>query len=427
MSTEGNGRPKKVCIIGAGAAGLCAARHLLTHEDKFVFVVFEQTEQVGGTWVYHDEVGTGKDGRKIHSSMYKNLRTNIPLNVMSFPDFPCKPDGTTFVWSRISARFRHQVTKVKKLEGDKWEVHVTNLDTGASSDSIYDAIFVCNGRYSVPNIPDGRLISDLDTFKGETLHTHDYRISEPYRGKRVVVLGAGPSGIDIAVEVADVAQQVYLCHQLPSAFPDLPGNMTQILSTIVACDEDKVIMKSGDVLENIDCIIFATGYLYDFGFLDDNCDIRIDNGRIVGVYQHLVNISAPTMAIWAVPLKILPFPLYHQQVLFFIKSLTGEMTLPSKPDMLKHVEADLKRRSELGLAERHAHKMFYNLMWDYHDELVEQSKIEPIDPVIRAMFISLSTYRQDILHYKKLEFDIVDKQAFRVTWPDGRNTIVEIS
>ena len=63
----------KVCVVGAGGAGLCAARNLSRLSQLFQIDVFEQTESVGGTWVYTPETGT-RNGLPIHQSMYKNLR-----------------------------------------------------------------------------------------------------------------------------------------------------------------------------------------------------------------------------------------------------------------------------------------------------------------------------------------------------------------
>ena len=65
---------KDICVIGAGAAGLCAARYLTSHPDMFKVRVFEQTSTVGGTWNYTDAVNSDRYGLPIHSSMYKNLR-----------------------------------------------------------------------------------------------------------------------------------------------------------------------------------------------------------------------------------------------------------------------------------------------------------------------------------------------------------------
>lgn len=70
----------KLCVIGAGAAGICAAKNGL--EFGCEVTVFEQTENVGGTWVYTDEVAKDKNGLDVHSSMYQGLYTNLPKEVM---------------------------------------------------------------------------------------------------------------------------------------------------------------------------------------------------------------------------------------------------------------------------------------------------------------------------------------------------------
>lgn len=64
----------KVCVIGAGGAGLSAARHLNRLPELFMVSVFEQTDYVGGTWIYTPDTGVNKNGLPIHQSMYKNLR-----------------------------------------------------------------------------------------------------------------------------------------------------------------------------------------------------------------------------------------------------------------------------------------------------------------------------------------------------------------
>lgn len=60
----------KVCIIGAGAAGLCAAHHCLIKNWKVI--IFEKTDQIGGTWVYVENSSEKKGS--VHSSMYKSLK-----------------------------------------------------------------------------------------------------------------------------------------------------------------------------------------------------------------------------------------------------------------------------------------------------------------------------------------------------------------
>lgn len=62
----------RVAIIGAGAAGLAAARHAIANGHECD--VLELAPELGGTWVYTDEVGTDRYGYPIYSAMYKGLR-----------------------------------------------------------------------------------------------------------------------------------------------------------------------------------------------------------------------------------------------------------------------------------------------------------------------------------------------------------------
>ncbi|XP_054610246.1 uncharacterized protein LOC129168703 isoform X4 [Dunckerocampus dactyliophorus] len=87
-----------VAVVGAGAAGLCAARRILSRPDRFAPpVLFELSANVGGTWCYEERVGTYDDGRPILSSMYRHLRTNLPKEVMMFPDFPFEEQPSSFL------------------------------------------------------------------------------------------------------------------------------------------------------------------------------------------------------------------------------------------------------------------------------------------------------------------------------------------
>jgi len=87
---------KRVAVIGAGAAGLAAARELLRegHTPR----IFEQARSAGGVWVYSDAVdadllGSADPNARAHSSMYIGLRTNLPREIMSFTQFPFTPQA----------------------------------------------------------------------------------------------------------------------------------------------------------------------------------------------------------------------------------------------------------------------------------------------------------------------------------------------
>lgn len=54
-----------------------------------------------------------------------------------------------------------------------------------------------------------RYLTGLDSFKGEIVHSHDYKTLTGYEDKRIVVIGIGNSGGDAAVELSRVAKQVH--------------------------------------------------------------------------------------------------------------------------------------------------------------------------------------------------------------------------
>lgn len=62
---------KKIAVIGAGPSGLCAAKHAIA--NGYDVTVYEQTANVGGTWVYTDQIGNSEHGLPIHSSMYQHM------------------------------------------------------------------------------------------------------------------------------------------------------------------------------------------------------------------------------------------------------------------------------------------------------------------------------------------------------------------
>ncbi|XP_076295413.1 uncharacterized protein LOC143216343 [Lasioglossum baleicum] len=221
---------RKVCVIGAGAGGLCAARHIARDFD-FEVNVYEQTGSVGGTWVYTEGTGLDRNGLPIHSSMYRNLRTNLPARIMNFPDYttmnavePCcvtHQEVRTYLenYAKHFDLLKHIQfdTRVKSVRLDaswpggeeKWTVRVERLKSKREEKIVYDAVMICNGHYFDPLVPS---VPGVETFSGTMMHSHSYRKPEDFAGKTVFVLGAASSGIDIAIELADHASRVYLSH-----------------------------------------------------------------------------------------------------------------------------------------------------------------------------------------------------------------------
>ncbi|KAL0113885.1 hypothetical protein PUN28_011312 [Cardiocondyla obscurior] len=216
----------KIAIVGGGVAGLVTARHMVAKLDIYSITLFEQTDQIGGTWIYTDKTDFDKHGLLIHSSMYKNLRTNIPKEIMALPDFPFQNvDGPSFTHHSMIREYLMAYAKhfnlhpyiklntlVKRVEPETtrngrtlWTVTYKSLETKEEITKTFDAVVLCNGHYSVGRVPH---IPGIESFHGRRIHSHQYRMPEIYAGKRVCILGASWSGIDIALEVSQYANKL---------------------------------------------------------------------------------------------------------------------------------------------------------------------------------------------------------------------------
>lgn len=173
---------KNVCVIGAGPAGLVAAREL--RREGHEVVVIEQKHDVGGQWLYDSKVEEENPlGRtrflKVHSSVYASLRLISPREIMGFTDFPFRgkkgrdmrrfpghkelllylQDFCEAFGLREHIRFNTRVENVEMLdfpvldkEHLKWVVK-SKAENEKEVEEVYDAVVVATGHYSHPRLP----------------------------------------------------------------------------------------------------------------------------------------------------------------------------------------------------------------------------------------------------------------------------------
>jgi cation diffusion facilitator CzcD-associated flavoprotein CzcO len=192
----------RVCVIGAGACGLVAAKKLL--DQGVEPVVYERNGGPGGNWLY------GSPG----SSVYRSTHLISSKRLTELRDFPLPDDWPPYIFHEQALeylgryaerfgllpriRFGVEVTRCDREPDGRWRV-----ETSQGTDT-FDALVVASGHHRVPFFPPFE-----GSFGGEILHSQDYKVPEPFRGRRVLVVGAGNSGCDIAVELATVAAKVF--------------------------------------------------------------------------------------------------------------------------------------------------------------------------------------------------------------------------
>ncbi|XP_043287765.1 flavin-containing monooxygenase FMO GS-OX-like 4 [Venturia canescens] len=409
----------RVCVIGAGAAGLCAARHLASETRNFEPAVFEQQNDVGGTWIYEEKIGLDDHGYPIHSSMYANLRTNLPLKLMSFPDYLTLGQSTDAACGthqdvlhylhdyadhfqlRQYIQFNTRVECVRPVinadhwKKTSWKVRVRNIKTQVLEEKDFDAVVICNGHFFEPDIP---LIPGIETFPGSVMHSHEYRKPDQFEGKRVIVLGASSSGIDIGIEVAGKASHVYLSHNHERLNGSLPYNMTQVAG-VEKISNKQFTLRDGTNVE-VDSFIYCTGYKYTFPFLDESCSIKIDENYVSPLYKHLVNVEHPSMCIVGIPTTVIPFALFHMQIKYYLRVLRGKVSLPTKAEMLE--DSKLKSTNK-----RHAHTLG-NQQFDYNDDLAISGSFERLPAYYKNGYLAWHEARAgNLLNYKDSKFVIL--------------------
>ena len=113
-------------------------------------------------------------------------------------------------------RHHHEVLRVWPLDPAQrctpWRILATNTQTGEDVEAVFDVVVVASGKEWEPRIPD---LKDREVFGGAQVHSQEYgreegTLEDKYGGRRVLVVGASASGIDIAEELAQVAQKIYI-------------------------------------------------------------------------------------------------------------------------------------------------------------------------------------------------------------------------
>ena len=192
---------KRYCLIGAGACGIAAVKNFA--ERGIPFDCFEKESDIGGIW-----------NPDCPSHVYETICLNTSVSLTKYVDFNMPKGSPQFLnktqaieYIRSYARhfglydhitFNTTVEKVEK-NGDKWLVTVS----GDKRPRVYDGLVVSNGHHWDPRIPEypGR-------FTGESLHAIEVKSRDQLRNKRVLIVGAGNTGCDLAADAAYLSRSV---------------------------------------------------------------------------------------------------------------------------------------------------------------------------------------------------------------------------
>jgi dimethylaniline monooxygenase (N-oxide forming) len=216
---------QSVAIIGGGVSGLICIKCCL--DDGLSPICYEMTNDIGGLWNYDLNAVEGK------ASVMKSTVINTSKEFMAFSDYPPPAEYPNYMhntklldYFRMYAtkfnlieyiRFRRRVTRIQPANDYEqtgcwmiYSVDAEQRDEGTIRDEIgekYDAVMLATGHHAHPRWAD---FPGLEHFKGQKLHSWQYKTPHGFEDKTVLVIGIGNSGGDMVVELGRFAKQVLI-------------------------------------------------------------------------------------------------------------------------------------------------------------------------------------------------------------------------
>lgn len=377
------GAVNRVAIVGAGPLGLGFAKAIAQepHAKKIFdkIDVFERRPQAGGLWnhtgdksdvtialsesIENPKILKVTDNDPHLSPMYKHTETNIIKQLMRYKDYPLPEKSNTFPTRNevldyivdyqktipkdlVNFKFNSKVNSLEKT-GNEWELK----SNGATYH--YDNVILAHGHFDSPFIPKTKgLLNWFHNDPTSISHAKYFNDVSKYKNQKVLVIGNSASGIDISTQLLTVSKSVVMSCIGEPMFKGVIESETEQVDCIKEFDyqnNKSVVTASGKVIDNIDKILYCTGYLYTLPFLKSythDGELGLENGgtNIRNIYKQLFYINDPSLILAGLPKSIIPFPFAEAQAQYVARILSGRLSLPSKEDMLKDYQQELKVR-----------------------------------------------------------------------------------
>ncbi len=292
----------KIAVIGAGQAGLSAAYHLkkLGLAIGPDFIILDEAPHAGGAWQYRWPSLTLSTVNRIHDlpgmsfeETIDNRNTEVQANV-AVPHY----------YDLYEKKFDLRVYRPLKVENvylHQERFYIDSAQTLFSSLGIINATGTWENPY-IPEYPGARL------FQGEQLHTRDFKTADYFKGKHVIVVGAGISAIQLLDQISKVTTTTWVTRRPPvfreGPFDDMAGHnavamveervrkglppLSVVSVTGLPLSPEVMDMKKRGVLERFPMFseITGDGVKWEDG-KEEKADVILWNTGFKGALEHL--------------------------------------------------------------------------------------------------------------------------------------------
>jgi cation diffusion facilitator CzcD-associated flavoprotein CzcO len=211
-------------IIGAGPAGLAVAGRL--RQLDIPFEVIEQTEKIAWSWHNH------YDRLCLHTVKQLSHLPHLPFPE-EYPLYVPREDLAKYYEDyaehfNIRPHFGEKAVHVERLENNKWKVTTQN-------DNVFEVsqVVVATGINRVPFSPTWK---GMDNFQGDIVHSRHYKNPKPFLDKKVLLIGMGNTGAELALDLAEHQVDVSISVRSPVTIVprDINGRPVQLTAKKLA-------------------------------------------------------------------------------------------------------------------------------------------------------------------------------------------------
>ena len=417
---------KRVAIIGAGPSGMAQLRAFESAEKKGQeipeLVCFEKQDQWGGQWNYTWRTGTDHYGEPVHSSMYRNLWSNGPKEILEFAEYTFdehfgKPISSypprEVLWDYINGRaeqsdvkkyvkFAHAVRWVDFDEDTKlFTVHVENLKTGETISDTYDNVIVAAGHFNFPNVPH---FEGIETFPGQVMHAHEFRGAEILADKDILLIGASYSAEDIGSQAYKMgARSITYSYRTKPMGHGWPEEMEE-LPLVRRFDGSTAHFKNGQK-RDFDAVILCTGYKHHYPFLPSDLALQSANNIYPDTLYRGVVSEKNNQLFWlGAQDQWLTFNMFDAQAWYARDVILGRIELPSAEGQREHMNGWLKRFKSL-----EDENGQIDFQCDYVKDLIEQTDYPmfDLDEVANIQRAWMQSKKDDIMNFRDVTYTSV--------------------
>lgn len=177
-------------------------------------------------------------------------------------------------------------------------------------------------------------------------HAKYFRHPSAYRDKSVLLVGNGPSGVDLGNQLLGYARSLLRSVRSEPNSLALANPKIRNIAQIQSFTKDTIHLVDGTELRDVDVVIYCTGYLYSLPMFPKEVGLIGSDGSYVHhLYQQTFYTEDPTLTFLGLMKQVVPFPTFQNQAILVAKIWAQKLTLPPVEEMRKE---EFERLEEIG-------------------------------------------------------------------------------